>query len=196
MKNQVLTTKLLLDQHMAKLMEYDKELGEKLIETIKEISKTTHTLANFSHIDKLFLEKVDIVPFLKSLLLNYMNHPLFEKVEIISKHVSLKTKIDKNLFRVAFDNLLINALEEIHQQDEIHIYIDLYDTKIKLQIINPYHNGERDFSEFGKIGFSTKPEGSGIGLPISKVIIEKHNGDFNYYIKNDKFIVEIKLFQN
>jgi nitrogen-specific signal transduction histidine kinase len=43
------------------------------------------------------------------------------------------------------------------------------------------------------IGYSTKENGSGLGIPIAKAIIEKHEGSLDIQCLRDMFMVTIAL---
>jgi len=193
LKNQVLMIKLLTDKYAEQLSEQNTTYIEEVSSSIKNISTAANTLSNFSHIDKLYKEELELNSFIEQLLLKHINHKLFENINYKPNSNQILIELDENLFRCAFENLINNALNEIEKEDIINVIIDQKSKKINLKISNPYHNGDRDFTEFGKVGFSTKPEGSGIGLPISKVIIEKHKGNLDYYVADKLFIVEISL---
>jgi len=193
LKNQVLMIKLLTDKYTEQLSEKNTTFVEEVSSSINSISTAAHTLSNFSHIDKLYKEEVEFNAFIKQLLIKHINHKLFENINYQPYSMSIVIGLDENLFRNAFDNLLKNALDEIEDEEIVNVTINQKNKKTTLQISNPYHDGDRDSTEFGKVGFSTKPQGSGIGLPISKVIIEKHKGNFDYYIIDKLFIVEISL---
>jgi len=188
--------RLLTDQHTEQLSVQNKTYIEQVSSSLKNISSAAQTLSNFSHIDKLYKEEVEFNSFMEKLLMNHLNHNLFENVNYTSYKEKINVALDENLFRIAFNNLLKNALDEIEVEDIINVIVDQKGNRLILRISNPYHNKNRDSREFGKVGFSTKPEGSGIGLPISRVIIEKHEGELEYYIKDELFLVEISLPKN
>jgi signal transduction histidine kinase len=92
---------------------------------------------------------------------------------------------DATRLRQSFDNLLRNAMEaqpnggKIHvvaRKDGNHLTIDISDS-------GPGVPRERraELFEFGK---TTKPGGSGIGLPLSQLIAEAHGGSLDYEDRN------------
>ncbi len=193
MKNQVLMAKVLTDQHAEHLMNYSQTYLDQITSTLKNISSSAHLLSNFSHIEKIYKEEIELINYLQNNIFRHMSHQYFGNIKYEPSEKEINVRLDKNLFRIAFDNLLNNAIEEIKQNEEIEISVNKRDTEIIIDIANPFHNDNRNIAEFGKVGFSTKPDGSGIGLPVAVVIIEKHEGSLEYSVKDDKFIVEIIL---
>ena len=94
---------------------------------------------------------------------------------------------------IAFRNLLNNALEAITEKDKIKIEIsDIHENAI-IEIKNLCSIPPYDQEKFYQIGFSTKEAGSGLGIPISKTIIEKHDGTLSISCENNEFIVTVML---
>jgi two-component system sensor histidine kinase VanS len=193
LKNQVLMIKLLTDQNSSELKKINHSYVDQMSSTLKYISSVTQTLSNFSHIDKLFLEEIELCSFLEQLIMNHMNHDLFENINYSPCKDRIIINLDKNLFRIAFDNILNNALEEIKSDQQIDVYTEAYKNEIKLMISNHFDDGERNIEDFINIGYSSKAEGSGIGLPIAKIIIERHNGSFDYFVKDGFFYIQILM---
>jgi len=106
---------------------------------------------------------------------------------------NLYVRIDKNLFRITFDNFIINALEEITENQMIQIYCERIGKEMKFVISNPFNKQDNDITKFGDIGYSTKTEGSGIGIPLAKVIIEKLLGKLEYKLQNQIFSIIVTL---
>lgn len=96
------------------------------------------------------------------------------KFEIIGDTI---VKVDTNLFSRAISNILKNSIESIPNHGEISV--EIYD-KNDYHYIEVKDNGvgiEREHLE--KIGtpfFTTKAQGTGLGLTITKKIIESHGG--------------------
>ncbi|MFA6990316.1 MAG: HAMP domain-containing sensor histidine kinase [Candidatus Gastranaerophilaceae bacterium] len=97
----------------------------------------------------------------------------------IEKVKNIKVNIDKHKIYQVLLNLLKNALEasttnkrvELSagmDQNKLNLFIEVKDTGSGI----PQENKEKIFTPF----FTTKKEGSGIGLSLSKKIIEAHNG--------------------
>jgi signal transduction histidine kinase len=88
---------------------------------------------------------------------------------------------DATRLRQAFDNLLRNALEAQPDGGEIRVMAEKDDSRVMVDIndagpgVSPEQ--EPELFEFGK---TTKISGSGIGLPLSQLIVEAHGGSLTY----------------
>ena len=95
---------------------------------------------------------------------------------------------DEQLYRV-FINLIKNSLEAIHEkkqknanlQGKINVEIDKNNEYIMIKLIDN-GIGFNDTKNITKPYFTTKKNGTGLGLPIVTKIINEHNGEI-YFIK-------------
>ena len=78
-------------------------------------------------------------------------------------------------------NLINNALEAITSDGYVNISLLKEEDKMVVTISNPYNSDPALIKKIEEIGFSMKKGSSGLGVPITKKIIEKHKGEF--YIK-------------
>jgi signal transduction histidine kinase len=87
--------------------------------------------------------------------------------------------------RQTFDNLLRNAMEAQPSGGMIEVSAQKNNSELTLDISDggPGVPPERrqDLFEFGK---TTKVGGSGIGLPLSQLIVESHGGSLTYHDRN------------
>jgi signal transduction histidine kinase len=92
---------------------------------------------------------------------------------------------DETRLRQTFDNLLRNAMEAQPNGGEIHVTVNRNGNELILDISDagPGVPVERraEMFEFGK---TTKVGGSGIGLPLSQLIVESHGGSLVYQDRN------------
>jgi signal transduction histidine kinase len=88
---------------------------------------------------------------------------------------------DATRLRQSFDNLLRNAMEAQPNGGAIRVTAARTDSELTLDFTDsgPGVPAERraELFEFGK---TTKPGGSGIGLPLSQLIAESHGGSLTY----------------
>ena len=93
---------------------------------------------------------------------------------------------DASRLRQSFDNLLRNAMEAQPDGGEIVVSANKNGQELIVDIsdagpgVPPDRRGE--LFEFGK---TTKAGGSGIGLPLSQLIVESHGGSLVYRDRND-----------
>ncbi len=98
-------------------------------------------------------------------------------------------KGDPELLKQVILNLIINAMDKTYNTGNkiIEIKTILRDDFINIEIIDngeviPEENIEKILKPF----FTTKKNGSGLGLPISMRIIKLHGGTINIYSKDNK----------
>jgi signal transduction histidine kinase len=85
--------------------------------------------------------------------------------------------VDPNLIRQAILNLLVNAQQVLPSGGEIRIRTQENGQFVKLSVTDngpgiPAEHREKIFNLY----FSTKPGGTGLGLPMVKKIVEEHHG--------------------
>ena len=96
---------------------------------------------------------------------------------------------------MVFFNVIKNAIEAIKDEGKISIAVKRESEEIIIKISDDGLGIDKSFSEIVcNPFFTTKANGSGLGLPICKKIIESHKGKF--YIYNNEIegcTVEIRL---
>lgn len=161
----------------------DLEIG---INTIKRRSegllKFAETYRNLNKITTLSLQKVYIRELFGNL--HQLMQPTFEQkgieMEIILRNPELVLQADPSLLEQVLINLVVNAIEAVKDRSNAKIILSADQTtrgKIILKIADngqgiPEELMDKIFIPF----FSTKKQGSGIGLSLCKQIIMLHKG--------------------
>lgn len=84
---------------------------------------------------------------------------------------------DRAKLKVALRNLLTNAIESIHGRGEIRTRVEAAGSEILMAVDDTGTGMEADVRDrIFEPYFSTKDAGTGLGLPISKKIVEDHGG--------------------
>jgi two-component system, NtrC family, nitrogen regulation sensor histidine kinase NtrY len=161
----------------------DLEVG---IDTIKRRSegllKFAQTYRNLNKITTLNRQKL----YLRELFanLNQLMQPTFEQkdieLDIILRETDLSVMADASLLEQVLINLIVNAIEAVKDQSEPKIVLSAEQGSNKKIFIKVADNGpgipdevlDKIFIPF----FSTKKNGSGIGLSLCKQIVMLHKG--------------------
>lgn len=183
---------------------------ERLISIQSEILRLTRlvkSLEELSHYDSesLILEKeeVDIQELIKSLVINFEKQALDKNIQITSTLKSIVANIDKDKVSQCIINLLSNSIKYTEPggiidinllNDDKNLYISIKDNGIGIE---PEHL-KNIFKRFYRVDSSRarKTGGVGVGLTISKSIIEAHGGHINVKSKLNKgseFIISLPL---
>ena len=162
------------------------------LENISERFNKIGSMPKFSEFNLIEVIE-DVINYYKSKL------PKSSKTEINHnfKNKNLLIKGDKILLSWAFENLIKNSIDSIKSNNgRIFIDIEKNNKKVKILFIDNGSGIKRDNkSQIFKPGFSTKNKGWGIGLNLTKRIIEYiHKGKIRLY-KSDQIqtIFEINL---
>lgn len=164
--------------------------NDELIPQMKTDIDRLHTIADrFSKIgSEPELPETDIVQPLRDTI-NYMRSRVSKKVEIVAMLPSEEClqMLNVPLFEWVIENLIKNAVDamsgvgkitiDMQQKEEGEVWIDISDTGKGMD----KHTLRRIF----QAGFSTKQRGWGLGLPLSKRIIEEYHGG-RLFVKNTK----------
>lgn len=161
----------------------DLEIG---IDTIKRRSegllKFAETYRSLNKINTLNLQKV----YLRELFgnIHLLMQPMFEQknieLEIILRDPDLSMQADPSLMEQVLINLVVNAIEAVKERPNPRIILTADHTLNKKVLLKVIDNGsgipeellDKIFIPF----FSTKKQGSGIGLSLCKQIVMLHRG--------------------
>lgn len=152
-----------------------------------EINKTLNLLQDFSACNKIKVE-MDIIDI--SLLIEEIRQNLslmFDKKNIKFEIETLEDEIyingDYNRLNQVLLNIIKNSIEavDIEKKSYIKIYTTLEKEKIKIYIED---NGigipKENMKKISEPFFTTKQNGTGLGVLLSKEIIAEHNGKIEY----------------
>jgi signal transduction histidine kinase len=144
----------------------------------------------YGKLKKLESEEMDL-----SLLLEDISHvltPIFKEdnaILDIPKIKELYIKGDYNKLKQVFINLLKNTLEAKKENRQLVVNIKLKEYKENI-LISINDNGigmsENTLSKIYEVFYTTKPQGTGLGLTFSKEVIELHQGTINIKSEKDK----------
>lgn len=93
-----------------------------------------------------------------------------------------KIKVDKEKIKIAFLNIIVNAIEAIEGNDTGTIYIETYQKNDKCHVIikdNGLGMDEETLSKLFEPYFTAKENGNGLGLTNTQNIILSHKGKIN-----------------
>ncbi|MFW5908134.1 MAG: sensor histidine kinase, partial [Desulfosalsimonas sp.] len=129
--------------------------------------------------------------------------------EFLCQHVKVEKKLADNMIKINLDknqieqviiNLLLNALEAVEANKGrimIKTSIDQPQNRIRIEIEDngygiPHENVENIFDPF----FSTKSNGTGLGLSVSYGIIQSHHGEIKVFSEEGqgtRFTIELPI---
>ena len=167
----------------------DKKKVRKYIPIIKdEITRTLILMDDFLDYTKIKIEKeeMDLVMLLEDLE-DYLKD-LFKKNGIKSKFnlpdEDIYIEADYNRLKQVFINLLKNAIEakdSSKKENKIKISLESDNNFMKIIIEDNGVGMDKDtLNSVSEMFFTTKKKGSGLGVSLSKEIIEQHGGNIVY----------------
>ncbi len=151
-----------------------------LIQEVDRLNRVVSQLLEFSRPVRIFRRKVSIADVIQSTL------KLMER-QAGAHNIEMHLQMDEGLPEVSIDpdqisqvllNLLLNAVEAMPEGGVIDIHASQDQDRLVIQISDTGPGiAETDLSRIFDPYFTTKPAGTGLGLPIVHNIIEAHGGD-------------------
>ncbi|MBN2265420.1 MAG: HAMP domain-containing protein [Candidatus Aminicenantes bacterium] len=173
-------------EHVLKVYEdnrgdLDRALKESMSYIISEVENLRRIAQEFMEIARdttLSKEPVDLRAILEDVLQPY-RRLLEERIRfaVVAGEGNFRTRGDEAKLRTAFRNVIANAVEAISQRGEVTVTIGREDKAFAIAVRDsgPGMSAETADRIFD-LYFSTKEGGTGLGLPITKKIVEEHGG--------------------
>ena len=173
----------------------DKKKIRKYIPIIKdEINRTLILMDDFLDYTKIKIEKEEMD---LSMLLEELEESLKDlfkknKIKVNFNNIDdeLYIEADYNRLKQVFINILKNAVEAKDiKKDNMYINVKLENNSNSIKVIiedNGIGMDEETLNKISEMFFTTKKKGSGLGVSLSKEIIEQHNGTIVYDSLKDK----------
>ncbi|PID27668.1 MAG: hypothetical protein CR982_05190, partial [Candidatus Cloacimonadota bacterium] len=178
MKNDLMNIRMQLNSFQKEINKSEdrfkyKPIISSLSESLDAVSKKSITLSNFSNLESLNRDKIELVSVIEKILRSY----LFKDMETIIEPNFMVSEANiigvENKFSMAFKNLLNNAIDESEKlsNGKKVVEIKVYEERgfFIILIMNRFRK-KIDIDKFFEIGFTTKESGSGAGVSISKQI--------------------------
>ena len=164
---------------------------EKYIPIIKtEINKTLNLLQDFSACNKVKIEPdiIDVIMLIEEITNNLKIIADKQNIKLIVEQLQEEILIngDYNRLNQVLLNIIKNSIEarDKNKKSYIKIYTKTTNRKIKIYIEdNGIGINKENIKKIGDPFFTTKQNGTGLGVLLSKEIINAHNGNIEYKSK-------------
>ncbi len=156
----------------------DREICDQVISQIDRLNTTIEDLLVLSRpMTPKFVEST-MTDILESVLSFLREDPNFKNVAIETDldGVAARCRLDPFLFRQAIVNLMINAAQAMGGVGTIRVGITCAQGKIQVKIQDSGPGLPPDPSRLFEPFYTTKPAGTGLGLPITAKILDVHGG--------------------
>jgi len=157
---------------------------------IKRIEHQINQVLNYVKTQPLLKEDTTILTILKQSL-DFLSIPDNISLEIPEK--DLEVRWDDTQISIVFTNIILNAIQAIGEnKGKISIRVSEKDDMIKIEIENSGPNiPKKDLDKIFDLLYTTKMEGTGLGLSGCKNIIQLHKGTITVRNNPVKFTIEI-----
>ncbi|MDX1795946.1 MAG: ATP-binding protein, partial [Hydrogenovibrio sp.] len=181
------------------ILEFDDNLTQTQKDNLQEIIRAgNHLLALINDVlDLAKIESGNLEVSVEVVRLNelveeclQLVNPMAEKksIEVVYiEDTDLELKIDRVKLKQVFLNLLSNAVKYNHEGGRVRIEVELFDENAFRIVVSDTGVGvpEKDrsnlFQPFNRLGQERGPiEGTGVGLSITKTLVELMDGDIYY----------------
>lgn len=182
------------------------ESSEMIVEQVDIIKRLIDEFSNFARMPTSSFEKIDIVSFLKDIILSFSENNTDIEFNSDIEEDALEASIDVGQMRLVLLNLFENAMQALRNAKTVDpkIFVKLsYLKKIKSFSIEIADNGpgisDLDKTRIFEPYYTTKDTGTGLGLAIVTSVISDHRGrirTFDNKPKGAKFIITLPISQS
>jgi signal transduction histidine kinase len=185
-RNPLSTIRLNIELLFEELNETDHPGAHRIVRKLRTIQdECSHLEAilddflKFARAGELTLEEVDLTDVLRNFLEFYKVEAEEHRIDV-RPHLAgdlPRVLLDRRLFRQVLSNLVRNSQQAMPQGGSIEVQAYQRDQEVFIEVIDtgcgvPQSAADKIFDVF----YSTKPTGSGLGLPTVRKIIQAHGG--------------------
>jgi two-component system sporulation sensor kinase A/two-component system, sporulation sensor kinase E len=151
---------------------------------IDEINRINFIVSEFMVLSKPHIVQyslTDISQSIKNVITLLNTQAIINNIEIIPEFMGERffIKCEENQIKQVIANLIKNSIEAMPQGGKIQIRMEQQDTNLIISLIdNGVGISRETLHLLGTPFYTTKTEGTGLGLMVSKKIIQNHNGKF------------------
>lgn len=158
-----------------------------------EIERSLSVINDFSSIGKLKelnKEEVDLQVLLEEIIT--ILNPLFKKYNAniyLNVKQDIYLSLDYLRMKQVFVNILKNALEARKEEEPLNVLIEVKKSLKAIKITikdNGIGMDKNTLDKITEIFYTTKANGNGLGVVLSKEIVEMHHGTINYKSQKEK----------
>lgn len=177
-------------------MEFQKQIAKVIPNEVERINRLIENLIDYTRPKQRIEVRMDIENFIESCILLFM--PTLSKNDIgltYSVEKDLEIVADKDQLKQVMINLILNAIDAILEKREQLMEENAYKVKIAsyqdqgMAIIRVEDNGigmtSEEISGIFELFYTTKLKGNGIGMPMSRQIVEDNHGTIG--IESEKY---------
>jgi signal transduction histidine kinase len=163
--------------------DYFNRVTRMLVTQIDALSTIASAFSDFARLPSAHIETVEIVGLIREIATLY-DAPDKYKLEVTyPKHPKIFVSGDRDQLRRALVNIIRNATQAVQNQEDgaILVRVEVQDQKLRITIRD---NGagipETDRDRLFEPNFTTKSGGMGLGLAITKSILENCKGEISF----------------
>lgn len=179
----------------------DIEHSRKYIPIMKEeIQSILILLKDFLSITKINIEKdiIDVNMLLEDVIKKFMPLLTEKKIEVITNidDEELYLNADYNRLSQVFINVIKNSIESFDETKESKIEIRVYEKSKSIEVViqdNGIGIPKDNLKKMNEPFFTTKQNGTGLGVYLSREIVKAHNGTMKYTSNEEGTKVTITL---
>ncbi|CAI8160523.1 MAG: Sporulation kinase D [Polaribacter sp. SA4-10] len=162
------------------------------ISYVDEIEKDVYRLNTIAN----RFSKIGSIPELKKENITIIIKKVFDYLEArSSKQINFSFSTDKNdhfvnlndeLFSWVIENLIKNGIDAMQRKGELRVHIESNENKVKIMISDTGKGMSKSlFKQIFNPGFTTKKRGWGLGLSLSKRIVEDYHKGIIFVQKSE-----------
>lgn len=159
------------------------KISDEMLDSLKDLESISSEFSDFTRLPSLKKEKINLNSFFSNWLKPFISN---NKIKLTPPKEEIFCNLDPRLFKRAIINLLNNAWQSKDPPPMIYLNLSKGEM-VKIEIIDEGPGVPEGFLEkLFEPYFTTKTSGTGIGLFISKKIIEEHKGKISAENTKDK----------